>query len=377
MINSIVFGFDSYNSAGSVRCLGEAKIRPIVIIVSSKSKTAVSRSKYIDKYYQVKDIEAGIELLKSFCIQGKRTYLFATSDKVATALDNEYDGLIKYYYFPNCGRKGRLTDMMDKASMCDLAKQSGINVPFSVPYKVGDALPDGIPYPCLIKPLKSTEGSKQDIRHFFSKEDLEKYFQLNRKTKEYLIQQFIKKEHEILIIGCRTESGKTYLPAFFHKSRNVGEGDAGSAGFISRGLPPGINFNSVNMFLEKLKYVGPFSIEFGVEKGRPYFFEINLRNDGTINYYTKIGVNVPLIWIKDNYTLDESKPNKAYYIDEFGDFLNVLRGSLSFKQWYTDFKKSKVFKYYDHHDKGPFIGFAPMQLRIVVSSFLRKISGRL
>lgn len=377
MIKTIVFGFDSYNSAGSVRCLGEANIRTTVIIVSSRKRPTVSRSKYIGQFFQVSDIVSGIKILKKIGSYDEKQYLFATSDKVATALDNEYDELKDFYIFPNCGKQGALTEMMNKATMCMFAKECGITVPLSIPYKVGDPIPDTVLYPCLVKPLKSISGSKQDIKHFNTKEELENHFKQNRHTKEYLIQQFIKKDYEVLIIGCRTESGKTIIPAYLHKSRNLGEGDDGSNGYITIGLPPKTEHSIIADFLERINYVGPFSIEMGVECGCPYFFEINLRNDGTINYFTKIGVNIPLMWITDNCEIDQSKPSMAYYTDEFGDFINVLSGKISISQWYKDLKKSTVHKYYDTYDKGPFRGFAPMQIRIIISSILRKITGRL
>lgn len=377
MIKVIVFGNDSYNSAGTIRCLGEAGYSPTMIVVSQKSRTAVSRSRYIGNYYQVSDVESGVELLMALRVKGIKQYIFATSDKIATVLDREYDDLIDYYIFPNCGGKGHLTEMMDKSTMCQLAAQSGITVPFSVPYKVGESIPDTVVYPCLVKPLKSITGSKQDIKHFASKEELEDYFSENHLTKEFLIQQYIEKEYEILIIGCRTESRKTYLPAYLHVDRSVGEGDVDSAGFISQGLPSTLDSVNIDNFLDKLNYTGPFSIELGFEKGKLYFFEINLRNDGTINYYTKIGVNVPLMWLDNDIKIDNSKPPKAYYIDEFGDFLNVLRGKISFVKWLKAFRKATVFKYYDSKDKGPFKTFAPLQIRIVLSSILRKLTGRL
>lgn len=377
MTKVIVFGNDSYNSAGTVRCLGEAGYSPTTIIVIQKTRTAVSRSKYIGKYYQVPDVEAGVELLKRLRIKGVKQYIFATSDKIATVLDREYDELIDYFIFPNCGEKGRLTEMMDKSTMCELAAQSGITIPFSVPYKVGEPIPDTVVYPCLVKPLKSIAGSKHDIKHFACREELENFLNEDHLTKEYLIQQYIDKEYEILIIGCRTQKRQTITPAYLHEYRHIGEGDVSSAGFVTQGLPTTIDYRVIDIFLNRLNYVGPFSIEMGIESGKPYFFEINLRNDGTINYYTKIGVNIPLMLLENNPKIDSSNPPKAYYIDEFSDFLNVLRGKITLAKWLKDFRKATVFKYYDSKDKRPFAAFAPLQVRIVLSSFLRRLTGRL
>lgn len=378
-MNPIVFGFDSYNTSGSIRCLGEAGYSPIVILVTKNKRVAAKHSKYIGEFIQVSNIEGGIEALLKLKNPDKKNYVFATSDKIATALDWEYDRLCDSFIFPNVGVQGGLTKAMDKEFQCELAKKSGINVPYSIAYHKGDPIPEDIPYPCIVKPLKSIEGTKQDIRTFDAKEELELYLNENHQTKEFLIQRFIKKEHEVLIIGCRSNNNVVYTPAHIIVNRWVGKGDVGAYGPIYRELPNSIhndiNYDSISNFLGMLNYVGTFSIECGIENDRAYFFEINLRNDGTINYYTKIGVNVPEMFVKDTDTTDITKDNSALYIDEFGDFLNVIRGDISLNEWLRSFRKATVFKYYDKVDKGPFKVFAPKMIRVVASTFIRKLLG--
>lgn len=373
----IVFGFDSHNTAGCIRCLGEAGYRPTIVLVSNKKRTAVSHSKYIDQCRQVRDIESGIELIKTLKIDGRKQYLFATSDKASEALDKAYNELCDYFIFPNAGKQGELTRLMDKSIMCNIASQCGISIPWSLTYRVDEPIPDDIKFPCLIKPIKSINGSKQDIRIFQTKEELENYFSEPRVTKEYIIQEFIDKEYELVLIGCRTVSKRTFLPAHLRKTRSVGAGDETSCGYIRRGLPSNINIDSYIHYLDQLNYIGPFGIELGIKDGVPYFFEINFRNDGTTRSFTRIGINIPDMWITNNESIDISKPSEALYIDEIGDFLNVIRGDISIRQWWKDFRKASVYKYYDSHDKGPFKVFFPRLMRVNFATLYRRLTGNL
>lgn len=376
-MKTIVFGFDSYATVGSIRNLGVAGYRPVVILVSERRRTAAAQSKYLGDFIKVKDIVNGIEILMSLKSDGEKQYIFATSDKVATVLDEHYDELTDYYVFPNCGNKGELTRMMDKSTMCRIAEECGISIPWSIPYKIGQKIPVDITFPCLVKPRKSITGSKQDIRHFDSLDELMSFLSNNHKTNDYLIQKFIRKESEILIVGCRTSSGHTYLPAYHEKLRWLGDGDVGSFGYVKKGLPDGIEKRSIVKFLERLNYVGPFSIELGAENGKLFFFEINLRNDGTINFFTGIGINVSDIWLNDKMDVDPNFPSNAIHIDAVGDLLNVIKGNISIKQWWKDFRRASIYRYYDSSDKKPFWVFFPKLMRVNLATLYRRIIGKI
>ncbi len=371
----IVFGFDSYNTAGSIRCLGEAGIKPIVILVSDRKRNAIAKSKYINKIHIVDTIEQGIGILKKNYKSTSITYLFVTSDKIASALDLIFDELKNHFIFPNAGEEGKLNYWMDKNNMCVAASESGIVTPKSVEYHVGNQFPNSLSMPCIIKPSKSIKGSKQDITIINSINDVNEYLGSLHHTEDYIIQEYVKKECELLIIGCRTQSGNIFIPAHLIKTRWIGTGDDASQGWVKRGLPKNINKNAITQFLSKINYIGPFSIEFGVQDHMPFFYEINLRNDGTINYFTKVGVNLPLMFLTDSEDINYSKPDEALFVDEIGDFLNVIRGDLKFTDWINNLKKSSAHKYYDKHDKGPFMVFFPRMLRVVMATWYHKITG--
>lgn len=373
--NPIVFGFDSFNTAGSIRCLGEVGYKPMLIVVSTKKTTAVQKSKYISSSVRVSCVDEGIKILIKIAQDKVCRYLFATSDKVAAVLDQHYNQLHKCFLFPNCGSQGRLSKIMNKDTMSEIASRNGLRIPVTFDLKQLESFEFN--KPIIIKPKESVTGSKRDIKIISTKQDWEGYSERHNKLENFIAQQYINKECECLIIGCRCSSKNVYFPAHFIKNRWVANGDAGAFGVLKRGIPNGLDIASMEMFLNDINYVGPFSLEFGENDGKFYFFEINLRNDGTINYFTKIGVNIPEIWIKDKLIIDYTKPSLGVYIDEFGDILNVIRGDLKIKRWLADFRKATIFKYYDEFDKGPFFVFAPKMIRVIISTIYRKITGRL
>lgn len=374
-MRAIVFGFDGYNTAGSIRCLGEIGIKPIVILISNKKKAAITRSKYIGYIFIVEDVSQGIEILKSQCICDEIIPIFATSDKVAVALDSEYEHLSKYFIFPNVGKQGGITGWMDKVKMCSFAEQCGVIVPKFWSYSIVDPTPTDLAYPCIIKPAISSIGSKSDIKKIISKDDFELYITKDHITKKFIIQEFIQKESEILIIGCRTISGKVIMPAYLYKTRWVGEGDASSHGTVNRGLPNYVNIDSLERFVSGMNYIGPFSIECGIKNDIPYFFEINLRNDGTIHYFTSVGVNIPWMWLNDSYKIDMALPATAHFTDEMGDIINVINGNLSFIRWIKDMHKSTVHKYYDKKDPAPFKVFFKRMGRVALATLYHRLKG--
>ena len=89
-----------------------------------------------------------------------------------------------------------------------------------------------------------------------------------------------------------------------------------------------------------------------------YFFEVNLRNDGTSDYFNQAGANIPLAYVYScaglNYEEISTKVcNDAWYIDEVFDYENVLSHNISKAEWREDRKKATILKYYNEEDMEP------------------------
>lgn len=165
-------------------------------------------------------------------------------------------------------------------------------------------------------------------------------------------------------------SGRLFIPGCFKKDRWCPFGGDGSYGEISTFLEEDFDkIQELKTFINKIGYIGPFSVEFGHSNGKDYFFEINLRNDGTSHYFHKAGIYIPFFFYQDSlnkYCSPSVIKTKYFFIDEFSDFYNVLFGKVSFTRWLRDLRAAKVYKYYHSQDK---IVFYDLFLKKIMADF--------
>ena len=169
------------------------------------------------------------------------------------------------------------------------------------------------------------------------------------------LQEFIPIEGEILINGCRTWDKKITIAGTSYRDRFLNDI---SHGQIKKGISELVDINLVKSMLERIDYYGLFSFEFGKSKGKAYFFETNLRNDGTTYSFYRAGANLPLLWIYSSAGLDYSSvpstvTKDVWYMDDLFDCLNIRKGVVSKEQWQNERKEAEVFRYYDENDLAP------------------------
>lgn len=369
----VVFGKDSYNTLGLIRSLGQNDVPVFLLLQKSSVPEYCIHSKYVNDYKKVNNIEDGIDYLKKEypADSSSKTIIIPTSDLIASELDKNYAELSIKYIFPNA--EGKLSRIMDKGLMTTLAKESGIYVPQTIEYTCGDSLPSIIVYPCMVKPAKSIAGSKEEMRVCNNREELYEAVSYQEKGHQLLLQQYIRKEYDLLLLGSRCPNGKVFLAGVFKKLRWFSMGNDGSYGLITTNFEQWFDRRSIEEFLKKLNYMGPFSIECGVEKGIPYFYEINLRNDGTSHYFDKTGFCNAYAWVMECSGREvENKGNGEYwFIDEFGDFMNVVAHNITCKQWKLDKKRALAFKYKNPDDKKPMFIIRPYMIAFVAKNALK------
>lgn len=353
----VIWGNDNYNVLGLLRQLTPF-VENVLFLVNSKTSHCATKSKYCKKYKVVKTIDEGIRFLIKYGSQNiGPKFIISSSDLLAQALDlHQYD-LSQYYILCTTKEKGRLSKALDKTYQYELARQVGILVPDSRIFKY-DTPVEGIRYPCLIKPA----FKEKDATHPFKTKICRDENQLKATQKQlltqgtYVLQQYIIKEKDLLVYGCRFNDGEVVYAGSFTKYRWAG-GD-GSYGTISREIPTCIDLDKLNTFLERIDYLGLFSAEFGIEDDKAWFYEFNLRNDGTSHYFYQANIaNLPLAWIR--YHINGGiKPsvnnNTAIFIDEIGDYKNVGYGVVSMSEWERQRRSASVFKIYDAHDRLPY-----------------------
>lgn len=364
----VVIGGDHYNTLWVVRSLGIMGFKPTIVVVNPLKKCSfVTKSKYVFTAYVVSDEVEMLELLNKLSFL-ERVVLFSSCDSVSDVIDQNYDELKKKYILPNCGeQQGMLSYWMDKRVMTELAVKLGFNIPYSTEINLRNgqfSLPDDIPYPCVLKPLKSSVGQKTDFRICVSRDELEKaLISLRIHCSSVLLQEYIKPDFEISVLGMRSRAIKQNLvPGLLYKTgtcQSVHNMGMPTYAYVEESLEPYVDRTVVDNFLNNIDYDGLYSIEFFVSEGKSCFLEINLRVDGDLFVYTTGGVNMPYLWaqLSMGMPIDNSsirlKRKRTYGMTEIS-YLKYLKWNEPLKiiaEWW----KTDCYSIFSWKDPLPFI----------------------
>lgn len=378
VINSpdfILFGAGNYNTLGVLHQLAEIGVNPLIISVGNpkdrKHGNVIGYSKYARRLEVVDSEEAGLKwILEHRSSFAKDTIIYPTSDAAELLLDGVYDSLSPQFRFPNAGGQGLVAALMDKHRQTDLAKAAGIRILESQYSNSSDFSFAKVTYPCMVKPLNSTTGSKGDMMVCENEEELREALQGGKDTRDFIVQQYIRNEADLLFLGVAFGNGVVWLPAVVIKPGVSPIGEYTHAVIstdVERYLP---EIENVKAFVANLGYQGPFSIEFGLEKGKNYFFEINLRNDGTSQYPLSAGVNIAEVY-KIGLAPKDIPKMEYEMIDEVGDLRRVLGRQISFSKWLRSFRKAGSYRFYHRGDKSLIPVLATMFVSRVFGKMLR------
>lgn len=351
----IIWGRDDFNTLGLLRELGSVGLSVIFLIKGDKSYA--SQSKYCKEYVSYATTEECAEyLLTAFKNESLKPILILSGDKISVYVDDKKELFSRYFIIPG-SKKGLLRKYTDKNNMTELASHLGIQCPKSH-YIRWDSDISGIDYPCLIKPSHQKKSSYNEFKFRIcrTESDLKKTLKYVNHESEFIVQQYINKDYEILIYGARMWDDNTVFAGAFRKERLADSG-SGSFGIIS-GIPSFINTKLISDYLEYIDYHGLFSFEYGVIGNNAFFFEVNLRNDGTSHYFYQAGLNIPLAYVyscvnKEYNSIITSNISNAVFIDEVFDIENVIKMKISYKQWKKDKDQATIYKYYDVNDMAP------------------------
>lgn len=344
MNNVIIIGDSTHNTLSAVRSFGEAKIPQKMVLVCHEDTCYVQYSKYLKhgNIHIVQELDKCMPILENWAVEKGQT-LMTTFDAAAEWVDAREQQLSKWFRTPCRGKQ--IGNLFHKDAQCQLAKECGLDVPFSVVYNREDVLPvENIVFPLITKPLVSSAGTKEDIHVCESLIELEAALRENSYCKKFLLQQFIDKEYEINCIGVRTDKEMTIaggIKKLRHWPRITG---AASYAVMQQVDEYGINVGGVKRFLDKSGYHGPFSVEFlHTKDGKNYFMEVNFRNDGLAYTATCAGVNLHAFYVDSSKQIDGAKFRKTYMMNYSIDLLYVKEGSITRWQWIKDFFKTRCF----------------------------------
>lgn len=353
----IIWGPDDFNTLGLLRQLGSAGI-DIFFLIKGKEGYA-SKSIYCTKLKTTSTFDEGLSfLLSTYTDETAKPIIITSGDGIAVFIDQHKIELEKVFIIPGTTIQGLEEKYTDKNAMTELAVKIGILCPQSR-YVQWNSDISSIQYPCLIKPSHQKPGHFNEFKFKIcnDKDSLKRILKFVRHDSEFIVQDFIKKEKDILVYGARMWDGKTILAGAMIKDRFADCGSS-SHGLMTYKIPSCVAQHKIIEFLDKIDYHGLFSFEYGMMKDKAYFFEVNLRNDGTSHYFWQTGANIPLAYIYSSAGLDYSCINtkvteEKWFIDEFFDIENVIHGRFFYSQWKKDKSEATVFKYYDKNDLEP------------------------
>lgn len=353
----IIWGVDDFNTLGLLREYGEPQMDVFFLI---KGKAAYAcKSKYCNHYHFIKSNDEGLNyLLENFSQEKKKPIIITSGDGIAVFIDQHKIELERYFIIPGTNKQGLQEKYTDKNTMTQLAEEIGILCPKSI-YCRWDSNVNDVTYPCLIKPAHQKPGHYNEFKFKIcnTKAELKRVLKIVRHDSEFILQDYIPKEKDLLVYGSRMWDGKTILAGAMIRDRWADSGSS-SHGLMTKNIPTCIDIVKISNFLDRIDYHGVFSFEYGMVGEKAYFFEVNLRNDGTSHYFYQSGANIPLAYayscVGEDYTqVNTEVIEDRWFIDEVFDFENVIKGIISKKQWKADMKQATVFKYYDKNDVEP------------------------
>lgn len=357
----IVWGVDDYNTLGLLRQINVDYV-DCHFLVHGRRKYCATISNCCKSFSVAKTIELGLNFLKTKTSSKRedKIVLITNSDIIAEIIDDNKDWLNESYYLMGIKKSKLLSSVMDKNVMCKIAQQCGIEVPLSKEINYNTIIDEEITYPCILKPAKKLPNVPSNFKTKIcaNETELKETLQNLNKNGVYIIQKYIDKEKDVLIYGCRFNNGEIVLAGSFVKDRWYNNAD-GSHGIIMKEIYQCVDTNAIRLFLQRIDYYGLFSFEYGIENSKSYFYEVNLRNDGTSHYFWQAGANLPLAWILDCYGSGKEKTlyvnTSAFFIDEIDDYDNVRKGVITKDIWKSDYKRASIYKYYSLSDKKPYL----------------------
>lgn len=261
---------------------------------------------------------------------------------MALFVDANKDSLATKYILPGVIKGKSILDMMDKTWLAKAAIDAGLSVPETSVVSTKKSYEWRI-YPCIVKPLNSITGGKNDIRICSNSEELAQ--ELNHSLhKKLIIQKYIEKDFEYQLIGVSfCEGKKVYIPAVTRLIRATDPRTNTGTVLVEPVSDYNIALEKVRRLIESTGYSGLFSVEFlRDKKGNDYFLEVNFRNDGNSIAMTAAKANIHMAWY--NQRFDESTTiNKNYTMPLFPMIKRVIQRKIKIKDFFNDLRNIPTF----------------------------------
>lgn len=351
---TIIIGTNHHNTLGMVRSFGEEGQKVVLYIYGSHS-SYIASSVYVESVSYFATVSEAIDAVALYEDRsGKKQLVIACSDEVSSLMDSRYEEMIAKCYFFNAGEAGRITSFMDKQKQLNLAKDCGFSVPSSIDAFPKDVNFKEVNYPCFVKPRASIYGGKK-ISVCHSQEELKDALTQYNPEYNVLVQDYIRKEYEIVILGLSI-GDKILIPGFIQKHREERGGTTYSTVRPISELNKKV-VEACRQMVMNIDYQGLWGIEC-IKQGNDYFFlEINMRNDATTYAMKVAGVNLPYLF-QQMIEHPNRDPNIKLVrtissMVEFNDFNFVLKRKVGLFKWTDEFKGAECKYFHSNADPKP------------------------
>ena len=364
MNDVVLVGGNHHNGLGLVRSFGRCGIKPYGVIIKNNGVCFADKSKYWKKTWVIESEEDIPNFLLNNFADG--TVIIPYSDRAISVIDQSLDVLKIKFILPSIAlEQGQITKLQNKYMQIKLADKYGIPIANSqivnLPYNENQC--NNFIFPCILKPVMSSEGDKRDIVKCDNIDsllsELAGFYQ--KGYNRALVQEYIDYDYEFLFCGS---CGNT--PAYLIR-RNIRNWPVvgGTASFGQCLVDTSIS-EVCEYILKALKnegYNGLFDIEMFKMGDRILLNEINWRNTGACFFCKGTGVEFAVIWylemIGEQKKADSMKhfckDSFLYQMNEATDLRHVFYGSLSFMEWIKDVKKCTSFALWYKYDMKPVV----------------------
>lgn len=350
-------------------------------------------SKYVNHVYYClrKDKGAFIRLLLEKCtVPNQKVILIPDSDDTVSSIDDHQDILKDYFCFPHIiDKPGAIAYWMDKSNQKELAGNVGLNVADAQILDINDgvySIPSNVKYPCYTKPLATMNGGKGGMRRCNNDRELaaalDYFITYRNRTGKILVEDYKDITKEYALLGL-SDGKDVIIPGILHllvvSQKNKGIAIQGKITSIS-------GFEDV---VEKFKqlvkiigFVGLFDIDFYESGGILYFCELNLRFGGSGYAVTKMGVNLPAmyvqLWEGEGITNKqvENIDGSAIYVNERMCLDDWNAGYISTHQFFHFLKTADIRFISDKEDSMPEKVFKKNCRKRVVINTIKTIIGK-
>lgn len=378
----VIIGGDHHNTLGLVRSYGIKDIKSDVILIGPTVDGFVLKSKYVSQGFRVHSPQEAVNcLINLYGNYDGIVVVQTSSDEAGAALDDVLEKIPSHIKIPNA--EGRLSYLMNKDNMCQVAKSVGLNVPQYTlvhPAEIVDKVDDRIIYPCITKAISSLDGGKSDTTICQNAKELIAFLKKDHICSNIIVEQFIEKEIEFQFFGLSLNGGEDIIiPGHSHIHR-PGIQNEYYFPYIENDESFDDTLSKAKDFIKKVKYSGLFSVEFLRGKdGKDYFLEMNFRNDGNAICVTDAGFNLPYLWYLFEAGKDYKKELSSYtfksveFCPDVIYFYHMMNGELSFKEWFQTTRQSNSFTMYYKGDNRPFWYNMRANMRGFVSSIVKRV----